>query len=296
MNHVQVTAVFKSPQSEKNYMDSYAKTLSLWPVPFDSMYVDTEYGKTHVIASGPVDGEPVILLNGFGFSATMWYPNIKELSAQYRVYAVDVIGEFNRSIAKKDFRRKEDYANWLAELFDRLHIQQAHLVGHSNGGWHALNFAMNAQHRVKKLILLAPAASFAPFNKQFGIRLLAANLIRTRSVIIGFCAKWFIGKDNRDKVNDSLLEQFYHGIVGFGWKHKILIPSVFSDEELRRISVPTLLLIGDREVIYRPKRVFSRAQRLIPHIQSRTLPGIGHALNLEHPEYINREMLRFLIS
>ncbi|MGG4035504.1 hypothetical protein ABEV74_17585, partial [Paenibacillus cisolokensis] len=71
------TAMFKSRELEQNYMEAYAKTLSLWPVPYESLYVDTEYGKTHVIASGPNTGEPLVLLNGFGFSATMWYPNIE---------------------------------------------------------------------------------------------------------------------------------------------------------------------------------------------------------------------------
>lgn len=73
-------------------MNAYESTLSLWPVPYESIYVETDYGTTHVIRSGPANGEPIILLNGFGFSATMWYPNIKTLSADYQVYAVDVMG------------------------------------------------------------------------------------------------------------------------------------------------------------------------------------------------------------
>lgn len=288
------SAVFKSLRHEQNFMSAYASTLSLWPVAYESLYIETEYGTTHVIVSGPEDGEPLILLNGFGFSAAMWYPNVEAISAEFRVYAVDVIGEFNRSVAKRHFREKTDYVEWLNQLLDGLGIQSAHFVGHSNGGWHALNFAIHAQSRVKKIVLLAPAASFTPFSKAFGIRLLAANIIRTRAVIINFCAKWFIDKANRNQVSDRLLEQFYYGIVGFGWKHKIIIPSVFSDEELRRITVPAFLMIGENEVIYKPKRAFSRAQSLIPHMKTRSIPGVGHAANMEKPEHVNQEILAFL--
>lgn len=290
----QLPEMFKSKVHERNYMTAYDQTLSLWEVNYESVYVETEYGLTHILISGPADGEPVILLNGFGFSATMWYPNIKALTATFRVYAIDVIGEFNRSVVKKHFRERSDYANWLTEVLDRTGIQEACFIGHSNGGWHVLNFAMHAQSRVKSMILLAPAASFTPFSKQFGIRLLAANIIRTRPVIIHFFAKWFVNKNNRHNVSDSLIEQFYHGIVGFAWKYKILIPTVYTDEELMGIRVPTLLMVGTKEVIYNHKRAVTRATRLIPHIQTRLIPGVGHGTNLENADFVNREIIRFL--
>lgn len=290
------STLFKSLQHEKNYMNAYESTLSLWPVPYESMYVDTDYGTTHVIRSGPANGEPMILLNGFGFSATMWYPNIKTLSASYQVYAVDVMGEFNRSTVKAHFREKKDYVNWLNQLLDGLKIEQAIFIGHSNGGWHTLNFTIHMQSRVKKIVLLAPAASFTSFSKQFGIRLLAANIIRTRPVIIDFCARWFIAKENRHRVSDKLLEQFYYGIVGFGWKHKILVPSVFSDDELKKVKVPALLMIGDKEVIYKPQHAFNRAMSLIPHMKTRHITGAGHALNIENSEEVNHEVIQFLVD
>lgn len=286
--------LFKSKEHESNFINAYENTLSLWPVAYESIYVDTGYGSTHILVSGPADGKPLILLNGFGFGATMWYPNLQTLSTVYRVYAVDVIGEFNKSKVNKHFLQKADYAVWITQLLDQLGIETAHFIGHSNGGWHALNFSMHEQHRVSSLVLLAPAASFTPFTKQFGIRLLGANMLRTRIVIIDFCAKWFIAKENRSNVSEYLYEQFYHGIKGFSWKYKILIPSVFSDEDLKKINVPTLLMIGDREVIYNHKRAITRAAQLIPHIQTRVIAGVGHVPNMENAEYVNQEIASFL--
>lgn len=286
--------MFKSNQHEIDYMAAYEKTLSLWPVHHESIFVETEYGTTHILVSGREYGKPLFLLNGFGFSATMWYPNVQALEADYRVYAVDVIGEFNRSTVKKHFREKRDYVNWLIELLDKLKISKADFAGHSNGGWHVLNLAIHAQHRINRIVLLAPAASFAPFRKQFGLRLFAANMIRIRPVIINYCAKWFIARENHNKVSDHLFEQFYHGIKGFAWKYKILIPSVFSDEELLKINVPTLMIIGEKEVIYNYNHVFSRAKKLIPHIQTLSIPGVGHGTNMEKPDIVNHAIMNFL--
>ncbi len=286
------TNSFKNEKLAASFFDAYRKSLSLWDVTFESRYVATHYGSTHVFVFGPEDGAPLILLHGFGFSSTMWYPNVKALAKKHRVYAIDVIGEFNRSIANFHFRKKLDYAGWLQEVMDGLNLLKASFIGHSNGGWHALNFAMHAPERVERLILLAPAASFASFSLQFPIRLLAVNLIRTRSVIVHFFGKWFVGKGNR--VSERLFEQFYRGIKGFAWKHKILIPTVFTDEELAHITMPSLMLIGEREVIYNVNKVIKRAKRTIPHLQVAVIAGAGHVLSIEKADEVNRHIEQFL--
>ncbi|HZG88060.1 alpha/beta hydrolase [Paenibacillus sp.] len=289
------TPLFKSIQHELDYMAAYEKTLELWNVPVESMRVRTSYGITHMLVCGPKNGQPILLFNGFGFSAAMWYPTAEALAASgRRVYAVDVLGEFNRSAASRHFHAKLDYVGWLTELMDRLGLEKAVFGGHSNGGWHALNFAIHEPSRVEKLILLAPAASFTKFNKQFGLRLFAASLIRTRSMIVDSFCSWFVGPGKT--VDPRLFEQFYRGLVGFGWKHKIVIPSVFSDEELSRVTMPVLLLVGDREVIYDYRKAIAGAKRTVPHARACVVPGAGHALSIECADQVNGEIAAFLTN
>ena len=51
-------------------------------------------------------------------------------------------------------------------------------------------------------------------------------------------------------------------------------PTVFSDDELRAMRVPTLLLIGDHEVIYDPATALARARRLIPDFEGELVPRL----------------------
>ena len=51
--------------SEKLLNEAYEKTLNEWAVKYKSLYVDTRFGKTHVITAGPQDGEPLILVAWF---------------------------------------------------------------------------------------------------------------------------------------------------------------------------------------------------------------------------------------
>jgi pimeloyl-ACP methyl ester carboxylesterase len=67
---------------------------------------------------------------------------------------------------------------------------------------------------------------------------------------------------------------------------RVTPPSVFTDDELRRITTPVTVLIGDRDVIYRgrPQGALARAQEFIPNVRTQLLPGANHMLALDCPE------------
>ncbi|MFT4413813.1 alpha/beta fold hydrolase [Fredinandcohnia humi] len=284
--------VFKSDEAMKIYMDAYAMSLELWNVDYESIYVETSFGSTHVLLAGPKTGRPLVLLHGFGFSSTMWYPNIESLSKEYRVYAIDVIGEFNRSKGNKSFSTRHDYSVWLSEVLDELKVSKAILMGHSNGGWHALNYASSNNDRVDGLVLLAPAASFTSFSLQFPFRLILANIVRTKGIIINFFARWFVSKGNF--VEDRLFEQFYLGLIHFGWKYKIIRPSVFKKEDLQNIDCPVLFVVGDKEVIYNHLTAIKKAKQYLPQVETVIIENAGHAISIERSEKVNNIIINFL--
>ena len=147
---------FKTPEGEAKYIAAYDTTLTLWAIPYEFLEVPTQWGRTHLIVCGPKDGSPLVLLHGMHLSATMWFSNIAALSRKHRIYAVDTLGGVGRSVVVHPLESRADLAGWLDEVLDGLRITQPHIVGHSYGGWVALNFALSASERIKRLILLAP--------------------------------------------------------------------------------------------------------------------------------------------
>jgi pimeloyl-ACP methyl ester carboxylesterase len=127
-----------------------------WPVPYDDMYVSTTFGNTHVVASGPLDADSVVLLNPGGGSATIWSRNIEPLSQRYRTYAVDVMGEMNKSEPTRPIRNHRDFRQWMTDLLDGLEIQSTHIIGNSNGGFFTLETAYLLPGRTKKIVLISP--------------------------------------------------------------------------------------------------------------------------------------------
>ena len=157
------TSAFKTPEGKAAYLAAYDTAMKLWPVPYEEIEIPTRFGMTHVLASGPKDAPSLVLLHGMSMTSMMWSPNIADFSKEYRVYAIDVMGQPGKSIPDPDepIRDAEDYVTWLRSTLDGLNLDRISLVGMSYGGWLVLNFAMTAPERVRKVCccLLRPASS-----------------------------------------------------------------------------------------------------------------------------------------
>jgi pimeloyl-ACP methyl ester carboxylesterase len=224
-------------------------------------------------------------------SATMWFSNVAALGHNYRIYAVDTIGGVGRSVAVHPLNSRTDLADWLSEVLDGLRITQTHLLGHSYGGWLALNLVLNASERIKRLILLAPVG-LQPFVSQFWLRGIPAMLFPHRSFITGFM-KWMTVEGY--VVNELFVEQFVLGMKNFRlYPYIRVIPTTFTDDELRQIKTDTLLLIGEEEVIYNPELAVNRGRQLIQTIEAEVIPNASHGLPLEQPVSVNERILGFL--
>ena len=282
---------FKTPEGEAKYIAAYETTLTLWEIAYEFLEIPTQWGDTHIITCGPKDAPPLVLLHGMHLSATMWFSNIADLSRHYRIYAVDTIGGVGRSVVAHSLKSRADLAGWLNEVLDGLRITQTDILGHSYGGWLALNFALNASGRIKRLILLAPLG-LRPLVSQFWLRGIPIMLFQHRSFITGFM-KWMTVEGYI--VNKLFVEQFVLGMKNFHPRFQIrVLPTAFSDKELRQIKIHTLLLIGAEEVIYNPNTAVNRAKQLMQNIKADVIPNASHGLPMERPEFVNERILGFL--
>jgi pimeloyl-ACP methyl ester carboxylesterase len=73
-------------------------------------------------------------------------------------------------------------------------------------------------------------------------------------------------------------------------------PTVFTDEQLEKIKIHMLLLIGDHEVIYNSERVIRRATRLMPNLKAEIVPNANHNAQYTSPDFVNQKILQFLFE
>ncbi len=291
------TSAFKTPAGEAAFLAVYDAAMKLWPVPYEESEIPGRFGTTHVVVTGPKNAPPLVLLHGYMMTSNMWSPNVADFSRKYRVYAIDVMGQPGKSIPDpaEPIRDTADFVAWLSETLDGLNLDRVFLVGMSFGGWLALNFAMAAPERVHRLVLLSPGASFLPLVKQFMLRGMLMGLFPTRLTVNSFMGWMGIKDTPGDKVSRSLLDLFYLGMKHFRLPPETarIMPDVASDDELRAVHVPVLLLIGEREVIYDPVKALARARALLPNFQGELMPGSHNMCGSQH-RIVDARALAFL--
>lgn len=288
---------FKSEAGRAAYLTAYRRMLSLWPVLPEPIEVPTCAGSTHINVCGLHHGPPLLLLHGFNVSSTMWAATIGPLSQRFRTYAIDIIGDFGLSIPHRPINTIETFMIWLTDLCDALGLTKAHVVGLSFGGWLAINFALHAPPRVDKLVLLAPGGTLLSINPIFLLQTVPIALWPNRYFTDRFF-KWasvhrHIDDPTYHTLFNAMIDQAAIGERYFKRLLRIIIPKM-PDTQLRQLTVPTLLLIGQQEVLYNPIKAIDRARGLIPNLQAELLPVASHDLAFAQSHVINRRLLEFL--
>lgn len=271
------TAIYHSPAGEKAVMDAYANTLAHWPVPIDTVSLSTQQGVTFVITCGPKSAPPLVLLHGAGSNSSIWAADSVHYSEHYRVYAVDLLGEPGKSAPTRPDWDSPAYAEWMVEVLDALKLPSASFIGISQGAWVALEFAVYAPERVQKLVLLAPGG-IVPDKPGFVWQALGLSLLggwgreRLIDLIMG-------GQKIPKAVTQTIALMTKH------FKARVGILPLFTDAELRRLTMPVLLLMGGRDVMRDADQIVTRLRAFVPKLQYTLIPEGGHAL-LNTPPHI----------
>jgi pimeloyl-ACP methyl ester carboxylesterase len=275
---------------------AYDGLLAQWGPGVESRRLKTPTGLTQVHSVGA--GPDLVLLHGGAASATSWTPMIEGLAAQFRVHALDIMGDYGRSELAGSFASFDDAARWLGEVLDALGLERALVMGFSYGATLAAATAIRAPQRVSRLVLLSPGGVFGAMGVGFMLRGVL-SLMPVRAWVDGYY-HWAGAKSPEEPARyraqfGTFLDQVWAGKRGFR-PHKMLYPAKFSDADLRRLTTPTLFLIGDEEKITDPRAALERARRLAPNLQGELVAGASHDIVFSRPRAVLERAAPFLLG
>ena len=219
----------------------------------------------HYIEQG--QGRPLILLHGNGEDNSYFVYQIDYFSKGYRVIAIDTRGHGKSPRGEKPFTIKQ-FAEDLHDFMDEKGIPKANILGFSDGGNIALEFALKHPKRIEKLIL--NGANLFPS----GVKPLYQWPIE-----IGYrIAKMFSKKSSKAKQNAEML--------GLMVNEPHIDPS-----ELARLTIPVLVIAGKKDMI---KESHTRLiYKSLPDAQMNIIEG-DHFIANKNYEAFNKVVERFL--
>ncbi|MBH0076557.1 alpha/beta hydrolase [Pseudoalteromonas sp. SWYJ118] len=273
----------------------YRRALSLWPVAYRELSIPTSLGQARVIVAGPEDAEAVVLLHGMQANSAMWYPNIAALAEHYRVYAIDDLLGSGGSLADTDISGMTQVVSWYQELFDLLQLDSINLVGASRGGWQATAIALaesnNEMSRIQALVLLSPAQTFGWIELSGDLLssiLFTLNPVRdeVQESLKTLSTKVYL-------INSIYLDQYVAALDDNPVPGLITEMRPFSDQQLQQITLPTLVMIGDNDIMNNQDSL-ERANKMLKKVQTIQIQDAGHFLTVDQAEQVNRAVLDFL--
>lgn len=263
-------SIYKSDKGKKLIIDHYEDIIKEWPVDNEIININTSYGNTFIIASGDKGNKPIVLLHGSSTNSAMWMGDIDKLSKNYRVYAVDIIGEPGKSDESRPDMKSDHYGKWMDEILVALDIEKATLIGNSLGGWMALKYASYKPEKVEKLILLA-TSGIAPAKVSFLFKVIPLMLLGQKG----------IDKLNRIVYGQETIPQEaleFGNLVMKHYKPRMGSLPVLLDQELSKLTMPTLYIGGEHDALLPSEKTAKRINKLILKSKTIVLQNTGHVL------------------
>ncbi|WP_164669360.1 alpha/beta fold hydrolase [Virgibacillus doumboii] len=284
-------SIYKSEAGKKTISQQYESYVNSLPFKVERVFVDTKFGKTHVLTAGPPEGKPIFIFQGGNCINPMTLSWFRALASKYRIYAPDTIGHPGYSDETRISAKDDSFAQWTEELMNYFGINHCAFIGPSYGAGIILRIATYMPDKIDCAVLVSPAGI------KMGSKLKMIKDILIPMVLFNLTSS----KKHLDKIggnmSDNSMKEMDQAIIGDVFKHVKLeqdMPKLTSKDELRNYDAPTLVIAGKKDVFFTENRIHKAAYQIIPNLIDFQSYDMGHFPSENHLIKINEEIGEFL--
>jgi pimeloyl-ACP methyl ester carboxylesterase len=271
----------------------------------ESKFAEANGVKLHYLVTG--QGDPVLLLHGFGQSSQMWRPLMRELARSHTIIAADLRGA-GQSDAPPDGYTKAGMARDMHALMTQLGYPKVSVVGHDMGMMVSYAYAAQFPNDVQKIVLLeALLPGIGEWQRtwprdQWHLHFYGKTpeaLVQGRERIYlehfwnDFAADPTKSIPEADrKVYAAEYARPNHVRAGMEW-FRVLGEDAkeFHEYAAKPLTMPMLVLAGEKGS---GEALVKQAQLIGTDVQGAFVPGAGHWLLEEAPGYVIPKIVDFL--
>lgn len=262
-----MSTLFKSPEGKQEILSLYDQKLEELIIDFECLQVETSFGKTNIIATGDVSNPPMIIIHGSNGCAPIALETYPNLSKSFRVFAVDVIAQPNKSAETRPSMKDGAYGKWMNEVIDQLNITDVTLAGFSFGGLIILKTLENDESKIKEVFLSAPAyiVNGNPLKALFKIFIPMRRYMWSGKpkFVEAFLKEVFTDRD--EFAIKYLSKVFLHFKMDF-----TPVP-IIDKEKARLIKTPITLIAAKDDAMFPGEKMMKRATQIFPSLKKSVL-------------------------
>jgi pimeloyl-ACP methyl ester carboxylesterase len=281
--------MFKSKKGKNEILRLYDQKLESLNLDFEYLTVQTSFGKTNIIATGDPANPPIILVHGSNGCAPIALETYDNLHKTYRVFAVDVLAQPNKSAETRLSMKDDSYGKWMNEIISSLGLESVTLAGFSFGGLIILKTLEYDESNIKEVYLSAPAyiVNGNPLKAIFNVFIPMKRYMKTQKekYVEKFLSRLFTDRD--EFAIEFLSKVFLEFDMDF-----TPVP-VIDAKKAGEITTPITLFAAQNDILFPGKKMIKRATKIFPSLRKSTLlEHSKHVQNKEQNEMIEREIMR----
>jgi len=259
--------LFRTKDGKDDLLKLYDAKLASLAIDHEYQQIETSYGRTNIIVTGDASNPPLIIVHGSNGCAPIGLETYPDLHKDFQVFAVDVLGQPNKSEGMQLSMKDDTYGKWMSEVIDGLGVEDVVMAGFSLGGLIILKTLIHDERKVKEVYLSAPAyiVNGNPLKALWKIFIPMKRYMKSRDekYVKQFLSVLFSERDEfAIKFLSKVFLEFEMDFTPVPTIRKV---------EARSISTPINVVAAADDIMFPGTRMIKRATRLFPSLKSSLL-------------------------
>ena len=251
--------VYKNKKSMEKMNKFYDKSLKSLQISYKEKYINSSYGKTHILVVGDENKTPIFTLHGGNGISPLNIRLFLPLLEHYCIIAPDVIGMPGKSEAYRNLNStNDDYGLWLCEILDQLKIKKISFVVSSYSSAMMLSLAKISPDRIDKAALIVPSGlthgPILPIIKKTAIPFMKYYFSQTENSLNKIM-------DIMASENDIVWREFFDLMMS-SYKMEMRPPKEFKKKELERFNSPIIIFASNEDIFFPADKVFPKSEEI----------------------------------
>lgn len=265
---------YRSQRGRESSLKLYDEQIKKLNMLIEDIYVETSFGRTHLIETGNKNGRPLLVFHG-GNSTTAYNLLIcRFLLDDFHIYAVDIIGHPGKSAEVSLSPRNCDYGKWASEVIDGIGYDKISCFGGSYGAGVIAKLMCVAPQKFDRTVLVVPSGinNAVPVSQSLMlVPLVQYRITKKKKYLIKTALFMSLREDVLDEDTLDIVKDSFDNV-----RTKVGMPANIKKSEIRNYTAPVMVIAADKDCLFPAKKVLPRAKELFKNCETYVLKNSGH--------------------